>query len=125
MLSGSFFPLISRPTRITSNSTMLIDNIFTTTQALIALLVVCRLLTFLRAISVIPLLTRKINTQKYRKKLTCSLRAVKRAYYSKKLKEYKSNMKSTWSILNEVINSKKARVIYKRRLMLMTRKHPI
>ena len=68
MLSGSFFPLISRPTRITSNSTMLIDNIFTTTQALIALLVVCRLLTFLRAISVIPLLTGKINAQKYRKK---------------------------------------------------------
>ena len=29
MLSGSFFPLISRPTRITSNSTALIDNIFT------------------------------------------------------------------------------------------------
>ena len=34
-------------------------------------------------------------------------------------------MKSTWSILNEVINNKKARVIYKRRLMLMTRKYPI
>ena len=28
-------------------------------------------------------------------------------------------MKSTWSILNEVINNKKARVIYKRRLMFL------
>ena len=28
MFSRSFFPLISRPTRITSNSTTLIDNIF-------------------------------------------------------------------------------------------------
>ena len=33
-------------------------------------------------------------------------------------------MKSTWSILNEVINDKKVRVIYQRRLMLMTRKYP-
>ena len=29
MFSGSFFPLISRPTRITSNPATLIDNIFT------------------------------------------------------------------------------------------------
>ena len=42
-------------------------------------------------------------------------------YYAKKLEECKSDMKSTWVILNEMINNKKGRVIYKRRLMLMTR----
>ena len=45
----------------------------------------------------------------YRNRSTCSLRAVKRIYYAKKLEECKSNMKSTWSILNEVINNKKSK----------------
>ena len=63
--------------------------------------------------------------KKYRNKLNCSLRAAKRIYYAKKLEECKSNMKSTWIVLNELINNKKARVIYKRRLMSMTRKYPI
>ena len=63
--------------------------------------------------------------KKYRNKLNCSLRATKRICYAKKLEECKSNMKSTWIVLNELINNKKARVIYKRRLVSMTRKYPI
>ena len=44
--------------------------------------------------------------KKYRNKLTSSLRAAKRIYYAKKLEACKSNMKSTWTILNEIINKK-------------------
>ena len=43
----------------------------------------------------------------YKNKLTHSLRVAKRLYYNKKLDEYKSNAKSTWTLLNELINKKK------------------
>ena len=43
----------------------------------------------------------------YKNKLTHSLRVAKRLYYSKKLDEYKSNAKSTWKLLNDLINKKK------------------
>lgn len=49
------------------------------------------------------------NEQKYKKyknKLTHSLRIAKRLWYEKKLENAKSNMKSTWRILNEIINRK-------------------
>ena len=52
---------------------------------------------------------RENQYKKYRNKLTCSFRAAKRIYYAKKLEECKSNMKSTWIILNEVINNKKSK----------------
>ena len=39
--------------------------------------------------------------------MTHSLRVAKRFYYNKKLDEYKSNAKSTWKLLNELINKKK------------------
>ena len=66
-----------------------------------------------------PSSDRKNQYKKYRNKLISSLRAAKRIYYAKKLEECKSNMKSTSTILNEVINNKKVKVIYQRRLMLM------
>ena len=43
----------------------------------------------------------------YKNKLTLSLRVAKRLYYNKKLDEYKSNAKSTWKLLNDLINRKK------------------
>ena len=43
----------------------------------------------------------------YENKLTHSLRVAKRLYYNKKLDEYKSNAKSTWKLLNDLINKKK------------------
>ena len=43
----------------------------------------------------------------YKNKLTHSLRVAKRLYYNKKLDEYKSNAKSTWKLLNDLINKKK------------------
>ena len=43
----------------------------------------------------------------YKNKLTLSLRVAKRLYYNKKLDEYKSNPKSTWKLLNNLINRKK------------------
>ena len=58
-----------------------------------------------------PSCDRENQYKKYRKKSTCSLRATKRIYYAKKLEECKSNMKSTLSILNEVINNKKSKSI--------------
>ena len=39
--------------------------------------------------------------------MTHFLRVAKRLYYNKKLDEYKSNAKSTWKLLNELINKKK------------------
>ena len=39
--------------------------------------------------------------------MTHSLRVAKRLYYNKKLDEYKSNAKSTWKLLNDLINKKK------------------
>jgi len=41
--------------------------------------------------------------------LTHSLRVAKRLYYNKKLYEYKSNAKSTWKLLNDLINKKKSK----------------
>ena len=58
-----------------------------------------------------PSCDRENQYKKYRNKSTCSLRATKRIYYAKKLEECKSNMKSTLSILNEVINNKKSKSI--------------
>ena len=66
---------------------------------------------------------RENQCKKYRDKLTCSLRAAKNIYYEKKLVESKSNMRLTWSILNEVINNKKSNSNLPRRLVLMTRKY--
>ena len=43
----------------------------------------------------------------YKNKLTLSLRVAKRLDYNKKLDEYKSNAKSTWKLLNDLINRKK------------------
>ena len=45
----------------------------------------------------------------YKNKLTHSLRVAKRLYYNKKLYEYKSNAKSTWKLLNDLINRKKSK----------------
>ena len=39
--------------------------------------------------------------------MTHSLCVAKRFYYNKKLDEYKSNAKSTWKLLNKLINKKK------------------
>ena len=39
--------------------------------------------------------------------MTHSLRVAKRLCYNKKLDEYKSNAKSTWKLLNDLINKKK------------------
>ena len=41
--------------------------------------------------------------------MTHSLRVAKRLYYNKKLYEYKSNAKSTWKLLNDLINKKKSK----------------
>ena len=55
-----------------------------------------------------PSTDRELKYKKYKNKLTQSLRLAKRLYYETKLEESKkSNMKSTWRILNEVINRKK------------------
>ena len=54
-----------------------------------------------------PSTDRELKYKKYKNKLTQSLRLAKRLYYETKLEECKSNMKSTWRILNEVINRKK------------------
>ena len=56
-----------------------------------------------------PSSDRENQYKKYRNKLISCLRAAKRIYYAKKLEECKSNMKSTWTILNEVINNKKSK----------------
>ena len=45
----------------------------------------------------------------YKNKLTHSLRVAKRLYYNEKLYEYKSNAKSTWKLLNDLINKKKSK----------------
>ena len=52
---------------------------------------------------------RKNLYKSYKNKLTHSLRVAKRLYYNKKLYEYKSNAKSTWKLLNHLINKKKSK----------------
>ena len=52
---------------------------------------------------------REKRYKEYRNKLTCYLHNAKRMYYEKKLEECKSNMKSTWRLLNEVLNNKKSK----------------
>ena len=45
----------------------------------------------------------------YKNKLTHSVRVTKRLYYNKKLYEHKSTAKSTWKLLNDLINKKKSK----------------
>ena len=45
-----------------------------------------------------------------RNKLNHLLRIAKRDYYDKKLTEYKSNVKNTWRILNEIINRRQCKL---------------
>ena len=45
----------------------------------------------------------------YKNKLTRSLRVAKRLYYNKTWHEYKSNAKSTWKFLNDLIDKKKSK----------------
>ena len=52
---------------------------------------------------------KELKDKTYKNKLNHSLRIAKRLYYDKKLNESKSNMRATWRLLNEVLNSKKSR----------------
>ena len=52
----------------------------------------------------ITYLRRKI--QNYKNKLTSILRTAEKEYYSKLLTDAKGNIKSTWKILNTIINKK-------------------
>ena len=52
---------------------------------------------------------REIGYKNYKNKLSSTLRAAKRNYFEKKFEECKSNMKSTWRLLNEIINKRKSR----------------
>ena len=56
-----------------------------------------------------PTSTREISYKSYKNKLSSTLRAAKRNYFEKKFEECKSNKKSTWRLLNEVINKRKSR----------------
>ena len=56
-----------------------------------------------------PTSTREIGYKNYKNKLSSTLRAAKRNYFEKKFEECKSNMKSTWRLLNEIINKRKSR----------------
>ena len=51
--------------------------------------------------------TREHHYKSFRNRLTRLLRLAKREYYEKKLTEYKSNIKFTRRVLNEVINNRK------------------
>lgn len=51
-----------------------------------------------------PTVSHKRQYKCFRNKLNHLLRIAKRDYYDKKLTEYKSNVKNTWRILNEIIN---------------------
>jgi hypothetical protein len=62
----------------------------------------------------------KINSQsniatykKFRNKLNHVLRITEREYYQAKIKEYQSNLRKSWKIINEVINRKKRTKIKK------------
>ena len=55
-----------------------------------------------------PTSKREISYKNYKNKLSSTLRAAKRNYFEKKFGECKSNMKSTWRLLNEVINKRKS-----------------
>ena len=56
-----------------------------------------------------PSLWNEAKYKKYKNKLNHSLRIAKRLYYDKKVSESKSNIRATWRLLNEVLNSKKLR----------------
>ena len=45
----------------------------------------------------------------YRNKLTHSLRVAKRLYYEKQIEKLKSNVKATWKVLNEILNTNKGK----------------
>ena len=57
-----------------------------------------------------PTLANEISYKRYKNKLTHSLRIAKSLYYTKRLENEKSNIKSTWKTLNEVINKKRSKL---------------
>ena len=56
-----------------------------------------------------PSLWNEAKYKTYKNKLNHSLRIAKRLYYDKRLSDSKSNIRATWRLLNEVLNSKKLR----------------
>ena len=56
-----------------------------------------------------PTSSRECLFKNFRNKLNHLLRIAKREYYDNKLAEYKSNMKFTWRLLNEVINRRSSK----------------
>ena len=54
-----------------------------------------------------PTVSHKRQYKCFRNKLNHLLRIAKRDYYDKKLTEYKSNVRNTWRILNEIINRRR------------------
>jgi predicted CopG family antitoxin len=47
--------------------------------------------------------------KRYKNKLNHSIKIAKSSHYASKLQNMKSDMKSTWKVLNEVINKKKSK----------------
>ena len=45
----------------------------------------------------------------YKNKLTHSLRVAKRLYYEKQIEKFKSNVKATWKVLNEILYRNKGK----------------
>ena len=56
-----------------------------------------------------PTPQRETRYKCYKNKLNHVLRNAKRLYYEKKIEESKSNVKSTWRLLNEVLNRRKGK----------------
>ena len=54
----------------------------------------------------IPILSYEIQYKIYKNKLNHTIRFAKRLYYQEQLLNSKSNIKTTWRILNEIINKK-------------------
>ena len=50
-----------------------------------------------------------LGKRQYRNKLNHSLRIAKRLYFESKIEQHKNDIKSTWKVLNEIVNRKNRR----------------
>jgi hypothetical protein len=53
-----------------------------------------------------PTLQRELHYKRYKNKLNHLIRNAKKTYYDNKFDRAKSNLKETWKLINEVINTK-------------------
>ena len=113
LYSHSFFPVITKPTRITKNSATLIDHIFTNNINMdsdhVQGILCCSISDHYGIFHVTCASCVNADEENPIMKRDHILRSAERQYYYERLCEYKSNLGKYWQVIKFIINKRKSR----------------